>query len=38
MHPETREALRLVMFVVGGFLVGIIGLATIIVFFMGYSS
>jgi hypothetical protein len=38
MHPETREALRLVIFVVCGFLVGIIGLATIIVFFMGYSS
>jgi hypothetical protein len=38
LHPETREAAHLVMFVVGGFLVGLIGLATIIIFFMDYSS
>ena len=38
LHPESKEALRLVLFVVSGFLVGLIGLATIIIFFMGYSS
>jgi len=38
LHPETREAARLVIFVVSGFLVGIIGLALIIVFFMGYTA
>lgn len=38
VHPETREAARLVIFVVSGFVVGLIGLVTIIFFFMGYSS
>jgi hypothetical protein len=37
LHPETREAARLVIFVVCGFLVGLLGLATIIIFFMKYS-
>jgi hypothetical protein len=37
IHPETKEAARLVLFVVSGFLVGIIGLATIIIFFMKYD-
>ncbi len=38
VHPETKEAMRLVIFVVSGFLVGLIFLATIIVFFMGYTT
>ncbi len=38
LHPESREALKLVLFIVSGFLVGLIGLATIIIFFMGYTS
>jgi hypothetical protein len=37
MHPESREALMLVGFVVGGFLVGLVGLMVIILFFMKYS-
>jgi hypothetical protein len=37
LHPETREAAKLVAFVVCGFLVGILGLATIIIFFMKYD-
>jgi hypothetical protein len=38
VHPETREAARLVIFVVCGFVVGLLGLATIIIFFMGYTA
>lgn len=38
LHPETKEAARLVLFVAGGFFLGLIGLVVIIVFFMGYSS
>lgn len=36
MHPETREAMFLVAFVVGGFLLGLGFLVTIILFFMSY--
>ena len=38
VHPETREAAKLVIFVVCGFLFGLVFLATIIIFFMGYTT
>jgi hypothetical protein len=37
IHPESREAAMLVAFIVSGFLVGLIGLVTIILFFMKYQ-
>jgi hypothetical protein len=37
LHPETREAARLVAFVVGGFVFGLTGLVVIILFFMKYN-
>jgi hypothetical protein len=37
VHPETREAARLVAFVVGGLVFGLTGLVIIILFFMKYS-
>lgn len=37
VHPDTREAARLVAFVVGGFVCGLFGLVLIILFFMKYN-
>ena len=37
MHPETREAMFLVAFIVGGFVVGLTFLVIIILFFMKYQ-
>jgi hypothetical protein len=37
LHPETREAARLVAFIVCGFFAGLTGLVIIIVYFMNYS-
>ncbi len=37
IHPDTKEMMRLVAFIVFGFFVGLFFLVTIIVFFMKYD-
>lgn len=38
LHPETREAMFLIGFVVGGFVIGLVTLFVIVVFLIGYQK